>query len=36
MMKRPCKREFTHYVGIYTGYSLELYKNGDLVSYKPL
>ena len=28
--------EFTHYVGIYTGYSLELYKNGDLVSYKPL
>jgi len=27
---------FIHYTGLYTGYSLELYRNGVLASYKPL
>jgi len=27
---------FVHYTGVYTGYSLELYKNGNFVAYKPL
>lgn len=28
--------EFRHYTGVFTGYSLELYRNGVLVSFKPL
>lgn len=28
--------EFVHYTGQYTGYSLELYRNGRMVDYKPL
>lgn len=28
--------QFSHFVCIYTGYSLELYHNGELYSYKPL
>lgn len=27
---------FVHYTGQYTGYSLELYRNGNLISWKPL
>lgn len=27
---------YTHYCGVYTGYSLELYRNGKLVAFKPL
>jgi hypothetical protein len=28
--------EFVHYTGVYSGYSLELYKNGSLVAFKAL
>lgn len=28
--------EFVHYTATYTGYSLELYRNGQLANYKPL
>ena len=30
------KSTFVHYTGQYTGYSLELYRNGTLISWKPL
>ena len=28
--------EFVHFTGVYTGYSLELYRDGKFVAYKPL